>query len=172
MELEKLGKDLLWAVAIAGVLRLILSLALGTSMPLVAIMSNSMLHDVFATQNYYLYMSKLGYGMDELEKFPLPDGFAKGDVVVLVKPSNISVGDVVLYVKPELGYPIIHRVINVTSEGYITKGDRNPAPDPWVVKRDWIKGKAVAVIPFVGWIKVLPSELILRLLGAMPRGAD
>ena len=77
-------------------------------------------------------------------------------------------GDVILYINPKLGYPIIHRVINVTEEGYITKGDRNPAPDPWIVKKEWIKGKALIVIPLLGWIRVLPTEIIYRALHLWP----
>jgi signal peptidase I len=39
---------------------------------------------------------------------------------------------------------IIHRIINKTSAGYITQGDNNPAPDPWIVK-PWLIGWNVSL---------------------------
>ena len=72
-----------------------------------------------------------------------------------------------VYVNPSVGYAIIHRVVNVTDDGYITKGDRNPAADPWVVKEEWIKGKSLFLIPLLGWIRVLPTEIIGAVAGLL-----
>ena len=165
---KKVVYDVIWALAVATVLRIIFGFFLGTSFPFVAVMSNSMHHDVYAMQNYYVWMEERGFSSDQLASFPFPGGFSKGDALVITSPEDVEVGDVVLYINPELGYPIIHRVINKSSEGYITKGDRNPAPDPWVVRKEWVKGKAAFLVPLVGWIRVVPTELIYRLLHMWP----
>lgn len=64
-----------------------------------------------------------------------------GDIIITlpVQPSEIRVGpedgDVIVFFKPpycgDLRYLIVHRAIEVTEEGFITKGDANPLPDPW-----------------------------------------
>lgn len=168
MNWKKVGYDILWAFAVALFLRVVFGFFLGTSFPFVAVMSSSMTHDIYAMQNYYVWMQEHGFSQKQLASFPFPDGFSKGDALIIGAPKNIEVGDVILYINPKLGYPIIHRVINVTEEGYITKGDRNPAPDPWIVKKEWIKGKALIVIPLLGWIRVLPTEIIYRALHLWP----
>ncbi len=165
---KSVAYDIAWAFAAAMIIRFVFGAFLGTSFPFVAVMSGSMTHDAIAQQNYYVWMTLHGFSMDQIASFPFPDGFSKGDALLVGSPENISVGDVVLYVNPELGYPIIHRVINVTPEGCVTKGDHNPAPDPWVVRRDWIRGKALLLIPLVGWIRVLPTEIIYRVFHLWP----
>ena len=168
-ELKKIAYDIAWAFVVAMLLRAIFGYFLGTSFPFVAVMSNSMVHDSLSVMNYYAWMNAHGFTDEQLANFPLANGFNKGDALIIAKPSNITVGDVIIYVNPKLGFPIIHRVINVTEEGYITKGDHNPVPDPWIVKKEWVKGKAIALIPLVGWIRVLPTEIIYRLLHLWPK---
>jgi len=160
MKWSKLLYDIAWAFAVAMVLRLVFGALLGTSFPFVAVMSSSMTHDGYAIQNYYVWMQDHGFSREQLQEFPFPNGFDKGDALIIASPENAGVGDVVVYVNPHVGYAIIHRVINMTADGYITKGDRNPAPDPWVVRRAWVKGKAVFLIPLLGWIHVLPSDIL------------
>ncbi|MBR9680354.1 MAG: signal peptidase I [Candidatus Altiarchaeota archaeon] len=160
MKFSKILYDIAWAFTVAMILRIIFGIFLGTSFPFVAVMSSSMSHDVHAVNNYFVWMEQHGFGRNELAEFPLEFGFNKGDALVIGSPSGVEVGDVVVYVNPNLGYAIIHRVINATTEGYVTKGDRNPSPDPWIVKPDWLKGKAVVLVPLLGWIRVFPSDFI------------
>lgn len=160
MKFSKILYDLAWAFTVAMILRLVFGLFLGTSFPFVAVMSSSMTHDINAVNNYYVWMEQHSFNRDQLSGFPFEYGFNKGDALIIGSPSHVQVGDVVVYLNPDLGYAIIHRVVNITDAGYITKGDRNPAPDPWIVKKTWVKGKAVLLIPLLGWIRVLPSDFI------------
>jgi len=76
--------------------------------------------------------------------------FDVGDLVILKRTSDVSVGDVVAYVAE--GRLIMHRVVEVTPGGdLVTKGDALPLPDPWLVPRDVVVGKAVYKIPLVGY---------------------
>ncbi len=166
--MKKLIKDLAWAFCVAMALRLIFGFVLGSRYPFVAVMSASMTHDDSAPNNYYLWMAKHGFTAQDIADMPFPNGFNKGDALILAGTKHVAVGDVVLYINPELGYPIIHRVVNITDDGYVIKGDRNPAQDPWVVKQEWLKGRAILRIPLLGWIRVVPTELVYRFSNTYP----
>ena len=68
------------------------------------------------------------------------------NMTVVYNTKNVSVGEIVVYKAGALWwkYPyvksafVVHRVINKTTQGYITKGDNNQSPDPWIVKPWWI----------------------------------
>jgi signal peptidase len=111
-----------------------------------------------------------------------------------------SYGDVIIY-KPNgitTVHPIIHRAImyattdeplteirgnqlrtnyTVPSDGYITWGDNNPAPDQFVtyqgigtpgpVKDEWIVGKALFTVPLVGYLPLHIWEVIALVIVIM-----
>ena len=76
-----------------------------------------------------------------------------GSVVVIkpVNPETLNVGDVICYSFSE-STTITHRVVNITDEGFITKGDANDDPDQRPVKKEEIIGKVILTIPFVGYL--------------------
>ncbi len=84
------------------------------------------------------------------------------------RQGNQVYGDVILY-KPNGDtsvHPIIHRAViwydNTTTPGYITKGDNNPIVDQDAyyqnvgvihpVKKEWVIGKAVFSVPYLGYL--------------------
>jgi len=84
-----------------------------------------------------------------------------GDAVLLVKvkPEEIRVGDLISYTKivPFASMQIVtHRVVEANDYGdsyfFKTKGDANPEPDSWNVTPEEIIGKAVIMIPKIGYI--------------------
>lgn len=120
-----------------------LGLVLGTSFPIVAVVSESMEHGLhngvicgkslsdfpqsFGLQfpesfdNYWKvcgsWYEKEGIGKEEFKKFPFENGFNKGDVIILwrAKTSNLEVGDILVFQgdKPQ---PIIHRLVKKWEE--------------------------------------------------------
>lgn len=66
---------------------------------------------------------------------------------------NIEVGDIVAYAM-EGRQVVVHRVVSVEPGGVRTKGDANPDPDPFLVDYREILGKAVFVIPRLGYIAI------------------
>ncbi|QIW24440.1 hypothetical protein EWF20_09935 [Sulfolobus sp. S-194] len=103
--------------------------------------------------------------------FHLPYGWnieATNSMYPLLKPGDLIfilplIGkpyphEIVAYKPPFLNFYVVHEVINVTKNGYITKGINNPTPDPWIVKPSWIKGFVPEifghpiVIPYVGYL--------------------
>jgi signal peptidase len=98
-----------------------------------------------------------------------------GGVVVIktVDPESLREGDIICF-KISGPTTITHRIINITEEGFITKGDANEDPDQGIVKRENIVGKALFTIPYLGYLShfvrtplgfilliVIPASLII-----------
>jgi len=103
-----------------------------------------------------------------------------GDLVVTqsVPFSSIKVGQVIVFVEPTsfgtcAGLTVVHRVVEITSQGLITQGDdrlTNPHPDEpteWPpVPAQCVKGVVVLAVPYVGLISMLiPSPWNYALVG-------
>jgi len=67
-----------------------------------------------------------------------------GEIIIgiSVEPEEIQVGDIVAYRAEEknlwLQPVIVHRIIEVTDEGFIFQGDNNPEPDNATVTKEQI----------------------------------
>ncbi len=101
--------------------------------------------------------------------------FEDGDLVLIsnVPATDIHVGDIIVYSPPcsAVGNSVIHRVIQVSSQGFVTKGDNNPyddrtsgiinpnAPNYGYVTPSCIEGKVVFVVPYVERLASLPYGL-------------
>jgi signal peptidase I len=153
----------------------LMSLATGTSLPLVIVESCSMYHDGnFASDfeewwpDQTLKYFKVGISKDDWIDFPFQKGFNKGDILFAtgVKPEKIELGDIIIF---EANYknPIIHRVVSINEKEdgfyYSTIGDHN-AGQLEVEKNiyeDQVIGKARAnIAPYVGWVKLIIFEKI------------
>ena len=142
----------------------LLALILGSSLPLVAVISGSMEHEGLAFDQWW-EENGAWYEEQEITKemfleYRFTNGFNTGDVIVLVGADEVSVGDVMVYssVQP---YPIIHRVtyINEEEHSYILKGDNNDGPDQTPVLEEQVIGKALYRIPKIGWVKIWFTRL-------------
>ena len=178
-----LARDLLWVACVVGGIALALFLICGTWPAVVTIESGSMVPNM-NIGDLVVVVQKDRYG----EFMTWEEG----------KAANVSKfnshGDVVIY-KPNgltTVHPIIHRAIvyattttpitevrgnqlrsNYTAEsdGYITWGDHNPAPDQFVtypvvgtpepVKEEWIVGKALFTVPLVGYLPLHIWEVVV-----------
>lgn len=88
--------------------------------------------------------------------------------LVVVQPSSVAQlhqGDVVTVAPREGGTTHTHRVVEVSGAGAVTRGDLNGSPDPERVGDDNLVGRAVAILPAMGWVvKMLPIVLVTLLL--------
>ena len=161
----------------------VLGLLLGTSFPIVAVISESMEHgthnDIICgskhvefPESFDAYWSVCGQWYEsngitkeEFKKFPFKNGFRKGDVIILWRAhkDNIELGDVLIFQgsKPQ---PLIHRVVKVWEEDsqmyYQTKGDHNSASisgslGEEKISEDRIYGQGIIRVPYLGWMKIL-----------------
>ncbi|GEM_PF-6115736 len=131
-----------------------LMVLLMTDSPLRSVYSDSMNHH---GDNRWWRMEFERRGIST-SNFPLQDGFAKGDLLLIrgVDPAEIRVGDVVVY-EGSRGL-IVHRVLKIWSdEGenliFQTKGDANPHADT-PIQAEAVVGKVIAVIPKLGWLSI------------------
>ena len=95
-----------------------------------------------------------------------------GDVVLLAPPTRITpkIGDVVAYTARRFdGTPVgifTHRIIGGDSiQGFVVKGDNNPAPDVQHPKFADVSGIVFFTIPFIG--KILTPKMLLIIIPAI-----
>ena len=152
-----------------------LGFALGTSHPVVAVISESMEHnepfDDWWSNGGQWYRDH-GISKEEFSQFILRNGFNKGDIIVLRGAKDAEVGDIIVFQsgRPD---PIIHRVVKMGATGngkvYQTKGDnrrtnqqqiRNALLDETNILENEVIGKALFKVPFLGYIKIWAVELL------------
>ncbi|NQV09149.1 signal peptidase I [Candidatus Woesearchaeota archaeon] len=151
-----------------------LGFVLSTTHPIVAVMSGSMEHEgsfddwwnsettVCAgnkecpqAEFYLMY----NISKDDFKSYKFKNGFNTADIMVVYGTENIELGDVVVY-QTKNPVPVIHRVINKWEENgeyfVTTKGDHNAGINfnERNLDSDYIIGKAVFRVPYLGWIKL------------------
>lgn len=69
-----------------------------------------------------------------------------------VEYEDIELNDVILYRRDRNGIDmdVLHRVVNISSDGFETKGDANAASDDLLVTEDMVEGKVLFHVPTVG----------------------
>ena len=125
-----------------------LRLLLGTPDPVVTVVSCSMLPNL--DRGDFLILKGVS-SVDELT------------------PSNVPYsynGTIIVYYQPYYKKLIVHRLLRITEDGTLTTlGDNNPAPDPWKIPFEWVRGKVIFRVPYIGYPRILISEWFYRLLG-------
>ena len=144
-----------------------LGLILGTSYPVVAVVSGSMEHN----SNNWWEKNKDWYlenNITEEQLNSFSNGFNKGDIMILKNgaPEKLKEGDVIVYSTSSASNPIIHRIVQIWQENdqyyFQTKGDNNKEQLSFEKKisEDQIEGKAIIKIPFLGWVKIIFTNII------------
>lgn len=177
--LVSLGRDVAWAVAVVGVIALVLFLVSGTWPAVVAIESESMVPDMNIGDLVFVVTPDRFGPLQTWEEGQV-SGYEKynrsGDVIIYRPNGDTSVHPIIhramwwVERNETIQISLAGRTVNYTAphEGYITWGDNNPAPDqlsiyPEIggqiepVKKEWVVGKALFAIPFVGY---LPLHLV------------
>ena len=73
--------------------------------------------------------------------------FADGDLVVIRPAAAYAIGDTVAYRSEQLGSVVLHRIVAVADDGYVTRGDNNRWRDPERPTRADVIGSARLRIP-------------------------
>jgi len=160
-----------------------LGFMLGTSHPIVAVVSGSMEHNgdfdawwdspscckdnacvyLFSQQSIY---EQTNIDNERFKEFPFMNGFNTGDIMILIRAKDINIGDIIVFQTRSNRDPIIHRVVqkkvNNQKRFYKTKGDNNCGSSAFEqqVSENVIIGKAWLRIPFLGYIKILFVKLL------------
>ena len=161
-----------------------LGLALGTNLPVVAVISESMEHDGSfdewwqstaicsedllnssrCTQADWYAMK--GITKEQFRNFPMHNGFNKGDIIILRGSGfeSLQVGEIIVF-QSGLNYPIIHRAIG-KDDIIATKGDHNQAQivtsklNEKYITKDQLIGRAWIKVPYIGYIKIWFTNLV------------
>lgn len=102
--------------------------------------------------------SLLGLKLESILSGSMESYLSTGDMIAMVKiaPEEVQVGDVIGFKVEGMDIPVCHRVYEMVDieqgGGFITKGDANEAPDPWVVKPENLLGRVAFHLPWVGYI--------------------
>ena len=158
----------------------LLSLLFASSLPMVVVESQSMLHGIDYTgvicgthvddyrnspDSYWAYCGDFyqnaGISKSEFFKFPLSNGFDKGDIMIIIGQSDYKIGDIIVFDSRIQATPIIHRIIKIEDGNYSTKGDHNPNQLSYEkeIEKSQIIGKAVFKVPMLGWLKLFFVEI-------------
>ena len=156
-----------------------LGLALGTSHPIVAVVSDSMEHNGLSFDEWWSGKSdwylKYNITKQDFNEFKLKNGFNKGDIIILkgTNPADLKVGEIIVF-KVSRPDPIIHRIVKKWKEddGYYfqTKGDKNSDSikgsdlDETRVSEKQLIGKSLFRVPWLGYIKIWFVDLLNFLL--------
>ena len=98
----------------------------------------------FAPQQLYgpvTYISIVGVSME-------PD-LQQGDLTVLRARDEYRIGDAVAYHNAAVGKVVLHRVIDVTANGFVLRGDNNAWTDSYEPTADEVIGRLWITLP--GW---------------------
>jgi len=92
-----------------------------------------------------------------------------GSFIITKQKESYEVGDIASYSTGKKsqfqGRNVVHRITQVTDEGYIFKGDNNKKRDPGIVKIDDIRGEVVLFTPFLGYVLIfLRNPLVMGVL--------
>lgn len=93
----------------------------------------------------------MGWRLTAITSGSMAPALRVGDVVALADPpEDLGDGAIVRFPAPFGDGHVVHRVVERTSTGYITRGDANVTADSTVVPTDQVEGVAVLVVPLVG----------------------
>ena len=166
----------------------VMGILLGTSYPVVAVVSESMEHglhnDILCGQsfdefyesfdNYWeicgSWNEQRGITREQFEQYPFKNGFNKGDVIFLWRANrnNLDIGDVLVF-QANKNQPIIHRLVDISNDNekifYQTKGDHNARSidsglEETHIGEERVYGQALFRIPYLGWVKILVVEIL------------
>jgi signal peptidase len=73
-------------------------------------------------------------------------------VTTRVSYDDLSVGDIVVYTRASDGEQIVHRVVDITDTGAITRGDANHFDDGVSVTADNLYARYIAHVPYLGHV--------------------
>ena len=119
-KLPTILRDIIEAVAAVIIIIIILKITLGSKLlvPIVVVISGSMLHEE-GDDSWRTWLNTQGVTDEQISTFPLQGGFAKGDMIVTMRPT-VKLGDVVIYEKDSAHNshrtePIIHRIVGIAT---------------------------------------------------------
>lgn len=105
------------------------------------------------------HINLFGYTILQVETGSMADTINIKDIVVVKLTKDVSPNDIITYLQKDV--LITHRIVKITDNYIVTKGDANNSLDNPITK-DEIIGKVIYIIPKIGiWQKVLATPKVI-----------
>lgn len=138
---------------------------------LIALIALLLAHNIYVIIQHTVFNEKLpkvfGFASAVVITGSMEDTISPNDVVLIHERDEYREGDIITFFDQSVNDYVTHRIISVTDEGYLTKGDANNAPDPDPVKQEQVAGAVYCVLPQFGVV----SSFISSPVGAIVTGA-
>lgn len=109
-----------------------------------------------------------GIGISEVVSGSMEPAISIGDLLVVKEQPTYRLEEIVVYQSGSMA--IVHRIIEISGNTVITKGDANNAADDPVTV-DNIRGKVICVIPKLGYavsfLQTLPGMLLVVVMAIL-----
>jgi signal peptidase len=126
---------------------------------LIAVLCLVIVTKVIALANDKMYSSYFGYTALAISSGSMEPTLNIDDIIVVKIGEKYSVGDIISYIKD--GAIITHRIVSVSGNNIIVKGDANNSSDTPISAND-VVGKVVKVYPKLKrWKDILSDPKIL-----------
>jgi signal peptidase I len=172
------ARDVAWILLVVGSVALLLFIFSGTWPAVVAVESESMVPNMNKGDLVFVAAADR-YGELQTWNESLSTGYGKFNEYPDLYGNKVY-GDVIIY-RPngaDSVHPIIHRAVEWYDDGnysgYLTKGDNNQNIDQMggiqgigqimPVEKEWVIGKAIFSIPFVGYIPLHIFEFAILII--------
>ena len=130
---------------------------------------------VIAACTAWLLPSLFGYSRYVITSGSMTGTYNKGSIVFekMVPVADLKVGDIITYMPPPssgVDHLVTHRIFRMqAAQGggtlFTTKGDHNPAPDPWHFKLlSSTQGVVQFGVPHAGWIFIELAHRQIRMM--------
>jgi len=77
-------------------------------------------------------------------------------ITMPVTPEEVEAGDIIAFAPPwDPDVTVSHRVVEVLTDGevvFITKGDANEDIDPWLMPAEYVTGRVIFSLPYLGYL--------------------
>ena len=108
-----------------------------------------------------------GVGASVVLSGSMEPALSVGDLLIVRAQKSYETGDIVIYQSGSM--PVVHRIVSISDEAVITRGDANNANDE-AFPITAIRGEVIAVIPLVGyavWVLKSPVAVVIMLAAAV-----
>lgn len=108
-----------------------------------------------------------GYGASVVLSGSMEPALSVGDLLIVQAQDIYQTGDIVVYQSGNM--PVVHRIVSISDEAVITRGDANNINDE-SFPTTAIKGKVISAIPAVGyvvWALKTPVAVVILLAAAV-----
>lgn len=110
----------------------------------------------------------IGYKVLAVQSGSMEPALKVGSLIVVKKTNSYQKGEIITYRNKNNSQTTTHRLVEIKNGEFVTKGDANNANDSGLINQDFIVGKVILAIPFLGYpisfAKTMPGLITLIII--------